>query len=88
MKCRHCGTPLTHTFLDLGCAPPSNAYLHAADRLRSRGGVVRRVVLDYELKRDYQRFLRDLNRERRRAERDASAPQRTPESDRIPSLPS
>ncbi len=31
MKCRHCGTPLTHTFLDLGCAPPSNAYLHAAD---------------------------------------------------------
>ena len=31
MKCRHCGTPLTHTFLDLGCAPPSNAYLRAAD---------------------------------------------------------
>jgi len=31
MNCRHCGTPLTHTFLDLGCAPPSNAYLQAAD---------------------------------------------------------
>ncbi len=31
MKCRHCGTPLTLMFLDLGCAPPSNAYLHAAD---------------------------------------------------------
>ena len=31
MNCRHCGTPLTHTFLDLGCAPPSNAYLRAAD---------------------------------------------------------
>jgi SAM-dependent methyltransferase len=31
MKCRHCGTPLTHIFLDLGCAPPSNAYLQAAD---------------------------------------------------------
>ena len=31
MKCRHCGTPLTHTFLDLGFAPPSNAYLTQAD---------------------------------------------------------
>ena len=31
MKCRHCGTPLTHTFLDLGFAPPSNAYLTKAD---------------------------------------------------------
>ena len=31
MKCRHCGTPLTHTFLDLGFAPPSNAYLNQAD---------------------------------------------------------
>jgi SAM-dependent methyltransferase len=27
MKCRHCSEPLTHTFLDLGFAPPSNAYL-------------------------------------------------------------
>lgn len=25
--CRHCQTPLTHRFLDLGYAPPSNAYL-------------------------------------------------------------
>lgn len=25
--CRHCGTPLAHRFLDLGYAPPSNAYL-------------------------------------------------------------
>lgn len=31
MKCRHCGKPLTHTFLDLGFAPPSNAYLSAED---------------------------------------------------------
>jgi SAM-dependent methyltransferase len=31
MKCRHCGVPLTHTFLDLGFAPPSNAYLTEAD---------------------------------------------------------
>jgi len=31
MNCRHCGTPLTHTFVDLGFAPPSNAYLTEAD---------------------------------------------------------
>lgn len=31
MKCRHCGAPLTHTFLDLGFAPPSNAYLTEAE---------------------------------------------------------
>ncbi|MCZ8183117.1 MAG: class I SAM-dependent methyltransferase [Beijerinckiaceae bacterium] len=30
MKCRHCGAPLRHTFLDLGASPPSNAYLTAA----------------------------------------------------------
>ena len=28
-KCRHCGHPLTQVFLDLGTAPPSNAYLRA-----------------------------------------------------------
>ncbi|MDB5813276.1 MAG: putative methyltransferase [Rhodocyclales bacterium] len=27
MKCRHCGTGLAEVFLDLGTAPPSNAYL-------------------------------------------------------------
>ena len=27
MKCRHCGTPLQHSFIDLGFTPPSNAYL-------------------------------------------------------------
>ena len=31
MNCRHCNRPLTNTFLDLGFAPPSNAYLSAAD---------------------------------------------------------
>jgi SAM-dependent methyltransferase len=30
VKCRHCGVPLTQTFVDLGAAPPSNAYLTAA----------------------------------------------------------
>ncbi len=34
MTCRHCGAPLSHTFLDLGFAPPSNAYLTAADLKR------------------------------------------------------
>jgi hypothetical protein len=31
MNCRHCHHPLEHIFLDLGFAPPSNAYLNAAD---------------------------------------------------------
>ncbi|MGE2813665.1 class I SAM-dependent methyltransferase [Mycobacterium heidelbergense] len=31
MRCRHCGTPLQQNFVDLGFAPPSNAYLHAED---------------------------------------------------------
>lgn len=31
MNCRHCGKSLTHLFLDLGFAPPSNAYLSADD---------------------------------------------------------
>lgn len=30
MKCRHCAQPLRLTFLDLGSAPPSNAYLSEA----------------------------------------------------------
>ncbi len=30
-RCRHCGTPLEHVFVDLGFAPPSNAYLDPAD---------------------------------------------------------
>jgi len=31
LNCRHCQTRLTHQFLDLGFAPPSNAYLSAGD---------------------------------------------------------
>ena len=31
MNCRHCQTPLKYTFLDLGCAPPSNSYLTEED---------------------------------------------------------
>jgi SAM-dependent methyltransferase len=30
MNCRHCNEPLGQVFLDLGCAPPSNAYLSPA----------------------------------------------------------
>jgi SAM-dependent methyltransferase len=34
MNCRHCATSLTHQFLDLGHAPPSNAYLKPSDLIR------------------------------------------------------
>ena len=31
MNCRHCKAPLKHVFVDLGFAPPSNAYLSSSD---------------------------------------------------------
>jgi hypothetical protein len=34
MRCRHCDSSLEHTFLDLGFAPPSNAYLNSADLIK------------------------------------------------------
>ena len=37
------------------------AYLRAEARILENGGRVRRVVLDHELKRDYQRFLQEGN---------------------------
>lgn len=40
------------------------AYLKAAERLRAEGARINRVVLDYELKREYQRFLQERNRDR------------------------
>lgn len=40
------------------------AYLRAAERLQSEGARIHRVVLDYELKREYQRFLQEGNRDR------------------------
>lgn len=49
------------------------AYLRSAERLRGDGAVVRRVVLDYELKRDYQVFLRDQKRQRRRTDHGGNA---------------
>jgi hypothetical protein len=42
-----------------------SAYQQAAERLAARGASVRRVVLEEELKRDYQRFLQAPNRGRR-----------------------
>jgi hypothetical protein len=35
LNCRHCNHPLTLPFVDLGFAPPSNAYLGAADLTRA-----------------------------------------------------
>jgi hypothetical protein len=39
------------------------AYLRTAERLRDEGSRVQRVVLDYELKREYQTFLQERNRD-------------------------
>jgi hypothetical protein len=52
------------------------AYLREAERLQERGARIERVVLDYELKRDYQRFLQERNRGR--ADSDGR-PDRSPE---------
>jgi DNA-binding MarR family transcriptional regulator len=41
------------------------AYLRSAERLTSRGSRINRVVLDNELKREYQQFLQASNRHRR-----------------------
>jgi hypothetical protein len=40
------------------------AYLREEERLRDDGGAVRRVVLDHELKREYQEWLQEHNRGR------------------------
>lgn len=51
------------------------AYQRTEARIRDNGGRVRRVVLDYEMKRDYQRFLHERNRGKKdcdgRPDRDA-----------------
>jgi len=52
------------------------AYQRAEERLRRQGGRVDRVVLDYELKRDYQRFLHERNRGRKDCD---GRPDREPE---------
>ena len=40
------------------------AYMRAAEKLQAQGARVERVVLDYELKREYQKFLQERNRDR------------------------
>lgn len=45
MKCRHCGSQLELTFLDLGTAPPSNAYLAQADLRRAETYFPLRVLV-------------------------------------------
>jgi hypothetical protein len=41
-----------------------DAYVGAADRLHDQGARIDRVVLDYELKRDYQKWLHEHDRDR------------------------
>jgi hypothetical protein len=41
-----------------------DAYLDAADRLHEQGGRIDRVVLDYEMKRDYQKWLHENDAKR------------------------
>lgn len=45
MNCRHCSSPLEHLFLDLGFAPPSNAYLTAEDLAKPEKYYPLRVLL-------------------------------------------
>jgi hypothetical protein len=52
------------------------AYLREAERLQERGASVRRVTLDYDLKREYQQFLQERNRGRSDSD---GRPDRSPE---------
>jgi len=52
------------------------AYVKEAERLREQGASIRRVVLDNELKREYQQFLQERNRGRSDSD---GRPDRTPE---------
>ena len=52
------------------------AYLKEAERLREAGASIRRVVLDHELKREYQQFLQARNRGKSDSD---GRPDRTPE---------
>ena len=47
-----------------------SAYLREAERLQERGARVERVVLDYELKREYQQWLHERDRGDGRPDRD------------------
>ncbi|MEY4334520.1 MAG: hypothetical protein RLZZ196_3264 [Bacteroidota bacterium] len=45
MKCRHCESPLSNKFLDLGYAPPSNAYLTKNDLCKPEVHLPLRVMV-------------------------------------------
>lgn len=45
MKCRHCGTALSLIFIDLGSAPPTNAYLTRRDLQRSEKWYPLRILV-------------------------------------------
>ncbi|MBM4195394.1 MAG: SAM-dependent methyltransferase, partial [Gemmatimonadetes bacterium] len=45
MNCRHCAAPLTRPLVDLGEAPPSNAYLTEADLQRPERRYPLRVLI-------------------------------------------
>lgn len=48
MNCRHCKAPLKHTFLNLGFAPPSNAYLSACDLVKPEKYYPLKVMICHE----------------------------------------
>ena len=52
------------------------AYLKDAERLREDGAFIRRVILDNELKREYQQFLQERNRGKSQSD---GRPDRTPD---------
>ncbi len=54
----------------------ARVYTAAAERLHTKGARVRRVIVDYELKREYQRFLHSSSRGR---DRNSGRPDRSPE---------
>jgi hypothetical protein len=66
------------------------AYQQAGERLVARGARLRRVVLEEELKRDYQRFLQAPNRGRRdasgRPDRDAEEIEQWARDRQLPSV--
>lgn len=45
MKCRHCQNSLKHVFVDLGSAPPSNAYLTEDDLKKPEKWIPLRVLV-------------------------------------------
>ena len=53
-----------------------HAFLRTEERLQDGGARIQRVVLDYELKREYQRFLQANNRGNRHA---SGRPDRSPD---------